>query len=100
MWMWIDDPGDDEVLRLRVLPLAMGRRAALAYMGISEKVFRQAERERRIRGRPDGRNGAIVFRTADLQRFVAHLFEDPGENVEFDMDFGDAPARSRPRTRG
>ena len=91
MWMWIDDPGDDEAQRLRVLPLTMGRRAALAYTGISEKIFRQAERDGRLSSRPCGRSGAIAFQTTDLQRFVAELFGSWDPPIEIDIGWDGEP---------
>jgi predicted RNase H-like HicB family nuclease len=77
-------------------PLAMNRKQALAYTGVSDKIFRQAERRQRIRGLPIGRSGATVFHMDHLQRFVAELFglQDPDDAIEFDEDIGDQSPRS------
>lgn len=85
MWVWVDDPGDIRDVAVKILPLAMSRETALQYTGLSKRFFAQAEREQKIRGRPVGRKGAMMFQTADLQKLVQSVFGDPEAGLDWEF---------------
>ena len=65
------------------VPLAMSREDALNYTGLSEASFRQLEREGKVKGRLLGKNGRIIYLTAQMDRAIAELFDDYVGGIEF-----------------
>jgi hypothetical protein len=65
-------------------PLTFDREGALAYTGLSPKLFDRLERERAIVGRRLGRHGAVIYQRVQLDAVTASLFE--GSEASNDLD--------------
>ena len=80
----IDDLKNARVV-FNVVPLTFGRRDAMIYTGIADKLFRELERSGSIRGRRIGRNGQIMYLEQELRSVVAQLFGQAEYGpIEFD----------------
>lgn len=67
-------------------PLTFNRRAALAYTGISEKLFAQLERAGTLTGRKIGRNGEAVFLREQLDSATTRLFGAGATDIDDEFE--------------
>ncbi|MDB5582917.1 MAG: hypothetical protein JWR80_8093 [Bradyrhizobium sp.] len=66
-------------------PLAMNRRQALKYTGLSAKWFGELERAGKLVGKNRGPNGSTIFLTEQLREVVAELFAPAGSEYDFEF---------------
>lgn len=67
-----------------LVPLTMNRADAIAFTGLSPKLFVQLERAGSLTGRRYGRNGRIVYLVDELKRVVGRLFDG---STDIDKEF-------------
>lgn len=73
-------------------PLTFNRDGALAYTGLSPKLFASLEKGRQLTGRKWGRNGEIIYQRAELDAVTARLFGNaggPANDLDDEFDLGE-----------
>jgi len=67
-------------------PLTFNRPAALAYTGISDKLFAALERNGQLTGRAIGRNGERVFLREQLDAVTIRLFGTGATDIDEEFE--------------
>lgn len=67
-------------------PLAFNRADALAFTGLSEKLFDQLERNGALAGRPFGRKGQRMYYREQLERVTANLFGAGASDIDDEFE--------------
>ena len=67
-------------------PAAMNREMALAYTGLSEKLFDQLERTGRVAGKKFGRSGERVYLRAQLDEVTSLLFGRGASDIDDEFE--------------
>lgn len=68
---------------VHVEPFALDRDEALRVTRLAPKMFDHLVRSGRIKGKPIGRNGAMIYRTVELREIVDAMF---GGGAANDLD--------------
>lgn len=76
-------PGD---VVFAAAPLTFNRLAALAYTGISEKLFNQLEAAGSLSGRRIGRNGQVVYLREQLDTVTTRLFGAGATDIDDEFE--------------
>jgi hypothetical protein len=66
--------GEPVPIIVQAEPVALDRAEALTFTRLAPKMFDQLEAAGRIKGKRMGRNGAMIYRTAELRQVVDQLF--------------------------
>jgi hypothetical protein len=67
-------------------PLTFNRRGALAYTGISDKLFSALERNGSLTARPLGRNGERMFLREQLDAVTVKLFGTGATDIDDEFE--------------
>lgn len=73
-------------INFAAIPLSFCRSDALAFTGLSEKLFDALERNGALAGRPIGRKGQKMYYREQLERVTANLFGAGASDIDDEFE--------------